>query len=96
MIRRPFLAVFSLLLLTPEARAMTGNDYLNKMTAQERTAYVAGALEMLAYSDKALGQCAVDWYLKGDGPTELAAVITKNPELPIPGILTILAKRHCK
>ena len=80
----------------PGSRAMTGYDFLNKMTDQERTAYVAGALEMLAYSNTAFGQCAVDWYLKGNGPVELAAVVSKNPELPVPGILTILAKRHCK
>jgi hypothetical protein len=60
-----------------------------------QNAYLAGALETLACSDKAFGQCAVDWYLKDNGPVELAAVVSKNPELPVPGILTILAKRHC-
>ncbi|MFL5266199.1 MAG: hypothetical protein ACJ8AH_06295 [Stellaceae bacterium] len=75
---------------------MTGSEFLEKLNDQQRASYVDGAVEMLAYGlDDRKAGCVVDWYYKGSGPEQLIRALRQHPELPVTGVLQVLAKRLC-
>ena len=73
---------------------MTGADFFDRLNSQQRASYVDGAVEMLAYSlsnDRA--KCVFDWYYRGRGPEQLMGALKHHRDLPVSGVLQILAKR---
>jgi hypothetical protein len=85
-------------LFGPAAHALTADEAVHKLSPQEMTSYIGGAVEMLAYLDNELGACAIDWYFRSDGkgPHELVDALYKYPDVPVTGIIKELVKRHCK
>jgi hypothetical protein len=76
---------------------MTGADFLDRLNTDQRASYADGAVEMLAYTlpnDKA--KCVFDWYYRGPGPEQLVGALRQHRELPVAGVLQVLAKRLCK
>ncbi len=75
---------------------MTSAEFLEKLNHQQQTAYVEGAIEMLAYGlDKPKASRVIDWYYKGDGPAQLVRALHQHRDLPVQGVLQVLAKRVC-
>jgi hypothetical protein len=96
-----FPALLPLLLTLPAAgQAMTAGDFLDRLNDQQRASYIEGAVEMTGYSLSASGQgtkaeCAFDWYFRGQGPRQLAAILPNHKALPVTGILQTLINRAC-
>jgi hypothetical protein len=94
MIRRAILALAAALFFLPaKAEAMLASDFLDKLTDVQRSAYLEGALEMLATAQGS--PCGYDWYYRGPGPQQLAAVLTKHRDLPVAAVLQALVKKQC-
>jgi hypothetical protein len=79
------------------AHTMTGADFFDRLTDQQRASYVDGAVEMLAYTlPDSSAQCVYDWYYRGRGPEQLMGALKQHRELPVTGILQVLVKRLCQ
>ena len=73
---------------------MTAADFIGNLNQEQHAAFVAGALPVLAFSDRQAGPKAYAWYYGGNGPHELAAVAHKNPHLPVSGIMSAFIRRQ--
>jgi hypothetical protein len=40
-------------------------------------------------------KCVINWYYKGTGPEQLIGALRQLRELPVTGVLQVLAKRLC-
>ena len=95
------LLALTVALIPTQALAVSAGDFLDRMNADERSGFINGALDMLAYDLTQAGQggkaaCVVQWYFEGQGPEEVAAVFPNHPDLPAVAILRTLADRHCQ
>lgn len=86
------------------AAALTADDVMNKMTPDERTAYLAGAVEAFAQSrwitDKPNAdgmRCIQDWfYARGEETRpDLYAFLSEHLEKPAPAMIYVMLKREC-
>jgi hypothetical protein len=86
------------------AHALTADDVMNKMTAQERSSYFAGVVEGLAQArwvaDKPNTdgmQCIQNWYY-GGGESNLRKIHTffeRHAEKPAAALLYVMIKQEC-
>jgi hypothetical protein len=57
--------------------------------------YVDATLAMLVEGNLPGASCAYDWYYKGAGLQQLAAMLPKYRTLPVTGIIKALVARQC-
>ena len=86
------------------AQAITADDVLNKMNADQQTSYIAGVVGGLAYSrflrdrpDATGMSCINDWYY-GSGTDKWALIETwfsRHVEQQVEPLLYVLIKREC-
>lgn len=75
---------------------MNGAEFLDNLNDQQRSAYVEGALDMMAYDMPVpKAQCLRNWYYQGEGPKQLIGAVRQYRDKPVQGILQVLAKRLC-
>ena len=92
------------LLFSAPAKALTGGEVVNKMTAEERNAYFAGVVAGLAQAKwlvdkpnvKGL-ECINDWYYEGGAKVHktIDAWLRRHPDKAAGGLLYILIKKEC-
>lgn len=87
-----------------EAAALTADDVLNKMNADQRHGYISGIVDGYAYArwlsdkpDKTGMQCVYGWYYNGQ--TEKWAVIEqwfeRHLDKHVDALLYVLIKKEC-
>jgi hypothetical protein len=94
---------FALCVATP-AFAITAGDVLDKMSADERSGYFGGAIEMAMHiaateqKNGAKADCIFEWFYLSDGKAarELMNVFRANKARPASGLIAIVIARHCK
>lgn len=98
------LAVVAFLSGGRDAAALTADDVLNKMSAEERVAYVSGIVGGLAYSrflrdkpDETGMNCIYDWYYTGEEARhqQITQWFERHLDKPAEPLLYILIKREC-
>lgn len=96
-----FLFLFFVVGIPQSAYAITAGDVVDRMTFDERFAWMSASVETMGFlyaknGEKQKSVCIIDWYFKQDGATEeLIAVFENHKDLPAVGIIDIVAKRHC-
>ena len=90
---------------TAPAKALTAEDVMKKMTQDQRSSFLLGVIEGLAFSryvkDKPNTkgmECIHDWKYgpKGDTNTlRMLDLFDKRPKQPVVPLLYILIKQHC-
>lgn len=87
-----------------QAAALTANDVLNKMSADESASYINGVVEGLAYSrwlrDKPSVKgmsCINNWHYKGGQANykRTLAWLERHPDKPVGALLHVLIKKEC-
>lgn len=81
--------------------AVTAGDFLDRLNADQRRAFIEGALEMLTQELALAGQrenavSVMKWYFEGDGPRQVVAVFGNHRDLPAAAIVRTLARRVCQ
>lgn len=71
---------------------MLAGDFLDNLSDQERSMYVGGILDAMAYADHS--DAAYKWYYQGLGPQLLTSVLRRNRSLPVVGIIQQLVNRQ--
>jgi len=87
-----------------EAAALTANDVLNKMSADERAGYFSGVVDGLSQArwikdkpDQVGMQCIQNWYYQG-GASQHQRIHTwfdKHLDKPANALLYVLIKKEC-
>jgi hypothetical protein len=77
-----------------------GADFLDRLNDDQRTSYLNGVVEMLAYdlstrNHKQQSSCLTDWYYRGAGPGMVAEAIRRYRDLPVVGVLKLLVQHVC-
>jgi len=87
-----------------QASALNADAVLNKMTAQEQNAYLAGVVEGLAYArflqdnPSITGmQCIYEWFYDGDVETSrrIDAWLERHLDKPVGALIYVLVKQEC-
>lgn len=87
-----------------EAAALSADDVLNRMTAEEQNAYIAGVVGGLAYSrflrdrpDESGMSCIYDWYYTGteERHRQINQWFERHLDKPAEPLLYVLIKREC-
>lgn len=87
-----------------DANAQTAGDVLNRMTDDERFAYVTGVIEGLAAARWAAEQpdssgmaCIYDWYFADNDEKRLLILtwLENNPEQRVGFLMHVLTQREC-
>jgi len=87
-----------------EAAALTADDVLNKMGADERFSYVSGVIDGLAYArwlsdrpDDTGMQCIYSWYYNGEAAKHqlIDTWFERHLDMPVDALLYVLIKREC-
>jgi len=92
-------------LITPSASLeLTADDVMNKMSATERNAHIAGIVGGLAYArflrdrpDETGMSCIYDWYYASDAARlgQITQWFERHPDKPVEPLLYVLIKREC-
>jgi len=86
------------------AQAITADDVLNKMNADQRFGYISGVIEGLAFARWAKDQpdstgmnCIYDWYYQGgeERSNQVDTWLRKNLDKPVGALLYVLIKKNC-
>ena len=86
------------------ALALTAHDVLNKMSAEEQAAYLAGVVGGLAYSryvrdtpDTSGMACIHDWYFAGETERQRQIMqwLERHSEKPAEPLLYVLIRKEC-
>jgi len=98
------LATAALLAVGKDAAALTADDVLNKMTGDERFAYVSGLVDGLAYArwlsdkpDETGMQCIHNWYYQGgeERSNLVHQWFSRHLNKPADALLYVFIKREC-
>lgn len=86
------------------AQAITADDVLNKMNADQRFGYISGVIEGLAFArwtkdqpDSTGMNCIYDWYYQGGGErsNQVDTWLRRHLDRPVGALLHVLIKRDC-
>ena len=89
---------------TEPAAALTADDVLNNMTADERVAHIAGVIGGLAYArflrdrpDETGMACVYDWYYarETERQDQINAWFERHLDKPVEPLLYVLIKEDC-
>ena len=80
--------------------ALTGEDVLDKMSSEERTAYLTGNIGMASFLTFAEGknersECITDWYYKDGGVQQLVTALGRFKDRQAQPIIYALIERAC-
>ncbi len=98
------LSVAAFTSLGQEAKALTADDVLNKMNADQRFGYISGVVEGLAYSrwvadkpDDTGMTCIYDWYYQGEEArsNQVDGWLRRHLDKPVGALLYVLIKKEC-
>ena len=102
MFKLPFIgqcaaALVILSMSVPSANALTGEDIMSKMNADQRHAFIAGSIEMAALmfhlqGERQKASCVMDWFYDGDDGAQqiLQAFAQFSDRQTHPVILTLI------
>lgn len=94
-------AAFATLIFLPDsARALTGEDVLDTMNAAERSAYIAGNVDMAAQLSYHQGKrerssCIFDWYYEGSGIEQILQALERFRDRQVQPVVHALINRAC-
>lgn len=94
-------ALLALAASASPAAALTGEDVMTKMTAQERFTYVAASISMAAYmtqlqGDGAKASCVMDWFFGEESRMpEVEQVLTHFEDRTVQPVMLVLINRNC-
>lgn len=94
------LATLLLILGTSSASALTGEDVIDRMSSDQRSSYLFGAMEMAAFlaaveGDEERSQCIPDWFHDQDGLKEIILTLEEFKERSAMPIIHTLFRRAC-
>lgn len=98
------LAAAAVLSSGEDASALTADDVLNKMSAEEQSGYLAGVVGGLAYArflrdrpDETSMSCVYNWFYTGeiDRHREINQWLERHLDKPVEPLLYVLIKKEC-
>lgn len=95
------MVAMALALSASPAAALTGEDLMTRMTAQERFTYVAASVSMAAYltqlhGDGAKASCVMDWFFGDESRMpEVEQVLTHFEDRTVQPVMLVLINRNC-
>ena len=103
--KRDFLAstiafIVSFIAMAP-AHAVTSEDVMNRMNDEERSAFIAWAIEMAALmfhlqGDREKASCIMEWFFEnGDGPQQVVQALIHFSDRPSHPVMLTLINRTC-
>ena len=87
-----------------DAAALTADDVLNRMNADQRFGYISGVVEGLAFSrwledqpDSAGMNCIYDWYYQGDAErsNQIDGWLNRHLDRPVGALMHVLIRQEC-
>jgi hypothetical protein len=87
-----------------EAAALTAEEVLNRMSDEERFAYISGVVDGLAFArwtadqpDNTGMQCIYDWYYGGNAAVRetIQTWLTRHQDRPVDALMYVLIRREC-
>lgn len=94
-------ALLDFIISAGPAAALTGEDLMTKMTAQERFTYVAASIEMAAYMTQLQGNgakasCVMDWFFGEESRMpEVERLLTHFEDRTVQPVILVLINRTC-
>ena len=92
--------IMAVFMLSAPARAITNQDVLG-MASDERYAYIAASVEMVAFMASVAGerersQCIVEWFFRTeDGPVTVVNAMNDHLEHTPQALIYLLINRQC-
>lgn len=90
-----------LLLASQPALAITAGEVIEKMEPEQRSGFIAGAVDMASHlyavnGDREKADCAVNWLFGNEESNrEIHAFFEAHQERDAVGLLSVLINRHC-
>lgn len=93
--------LFAVVCINAPAQAMMARDVLEKMTADQRSGYFTGLVDMLSYQhlldgNEQRAECVVAWFYDRDGTIKkVLAAFERFPDKAAEGIFILMARKAC-
>ena len=88
-------------LISTTAHALTAADVTEKLNSDQRSSFVAGAVDMASHmfavnGDQEKARCTLDWFFESESPwPEIHSFFEEHSERDAVAVLHVLINRKC-